>query len=339
MKVLPLLLIVVMVSCSEFPSNGTPDNVPVAHGSILVLDEANGILRVLDPSTGRTADVATLDKSPTDIEIDGGFAYIVHNGFGTAQSLIRIDLNGVLPALKVVFPDGSAPSALKLAGGKIYIVFSGSNWLRVLDQSNPALTLTNIALAANYAYSLDLDSGYIYIADSGTFGSANGKLIALDRDDYSLAAQIASLTNPQSVCAVQGMAYLACTGVWNTTNWDTYAGYYDGGGLIGISAGLWNQAVLSNGLQFTAVKVSGGRLFCLDSGMGQSKLGLAVFSTNGAYITNVLGGKNFKGLDFDGAEIAVSEGYYGTKVYLVNISNWTASEFGIPGTGDLAIYH
>ncbi|NPV01961.1 MAG: hypothetical protein HPY53_11330 [Brevinematales bacterium] len=325
--------------CSEFI--GTPDgdnnrtSLPVPAGSMLVLDEANGLVRAVNLSNGQVSLIATLDQSPTAIASDGVYFYVAHNGFGTPQSLLRLPLGGG-PIASAVFPGGSAPSAVQCSGGMVFVLFAGSNTLRVIDGGNFPSAVTQINLPTQYAYGLAVNSNFIYIADSGTlFDNTDGKLVALSRADYSVVTQSGPLVNPQSVALDgTGHAYIACTGVWTNTN--TYAGYYEGGGLVRVNPD-WSMDILSNDLQLTGAGYDGGMVYCLDSGAGKSKLGLAVFGTNGSFITNILPGANFKGLGFNNGNVYISEGYYGTKAYAVSTNGWAAQEFTLPGTGALMI--
>ena len=327
--------------CSEFI--GAPDGgnnrtaLPVPAGSMLILDEANGLVRAVNLSNGQVSLIATLDQSPTAIASDGVYAYVVHNGFGTPQSLLRFPFEGG-SILSAVFPDGSAPSAVVCSGGMIFVLFAGSNTLRVIDGGSFPSAVTQFSLPTRYAYGLAVNSNLIYIADSGTlFDNTDGQLLVLSRADYSVVTQAGPLVNPQSVALdMTGHAYIACTGVWTTTNWITYAGYYDGGGLFRVNSD-WSMDILSNGLQLTGVGYDNGKVYCLDSGAGKSKLGLAVFDTNGNFITNILPGANFKGLGFDNGNVYISEGYFGTKAHTVSTNGWAAQVFTLPGTGALII--
>lgn len=340
LQILFLLTVLIAAGCSEFIDGQNPSGqktaYPIAGGSMVVLDEANGLVRAVNLSNGQVTMIATLDQSPTAIASDGSFVYIVHNGFGTPQSLISFPMDGGVME-RTVFPDGSAPSAVEWFDSRLYILFSGSNSLSMIDQKFPALS-TQINLPTHYAYGLAVNSHYIYIADSGSlFDNTDGKLLVLSRADCSIVTQIGPLTNPQAVALDDtGRAYLASTGLWTTTNYTTYAGYYDGGGLVRVNPD-WSMDILSNGLQLTGVGCDGGKIYCLDSGAGKSKLGLAVFGTNGLFITNILPGANFKGLDFNNGNVYISEGYYGTKAYAVSTNGWSAQMYTLPGTGALVI--
>jgi uncharacterized protein YceK len=335
-----LLTVLVSSGCSEFIDGRNPSDQktvpPIAGGSMVVLDEANGVVRAVSISNGQVTLIATLDQSPTAVASDGANIYIVHNGFGTPQSLIWFPMDGGAMA-STVFPDGSAPSAVKWFDSRLYILFAGSNSLRVIDQNTASLS-TQINLPTQYAYGLAVNSNYIYIADSGSlFDNTDGKLVVLSRADCSIVTQIGPLTNPQAVALDStGHAYLASTGLWKTTNYTTYAGYYDGGGLVRVNPD-WSMDILSNGLQLTGVGYDGGKIYCLDSGAGKSKLGLAVFGTNGMFITNLLPGANLKGMDFHNGNVYLSEGYYGTKAYAVSTNGWSTQMYTLPGTGALII--
>jgi YVTN family beta-propeller protein len=321
---LTLFLLTVIFSCSEVPKSGnyTPPQKP----SLLIIDEANKILKSYDLTTKEIKTVSEVGKAANDIEVDGDYAYIV---VSLDNKLLKINLLN-LETEVLSFADGSNPYNIAIDTDRIYVTLSVSNQLSVISKANFSI-ITNINLKTpGYPEGVIFDSEKIYIATSDGFNSSysNSRIEIYKKDNYAHLTNIElTIKNPQSLCIDGSSLYIACTGEYNGS-----------GGVLKMNTQDYSISNLNSPATnaMYLIKVN-DKLFVVESSLG-GEGGIYIHNLGGASITHTLAGKSLKGMAYDNGYLFTSEGYYGSKTYKVNISSLSTEEEINAGGGDIAIY-
>lgn len=314
-------------SSSSLPAGFSPF---VDKGSLLVVNEAGMVLNAVNPAALSAKQVTYVGSAANDIEVAGDYAFVISS---LDHGIFRLDLSngGAIQAksLKTGYGDSPNPYNLAVDGGRVYITMWNSNRLAVLDAETLAL-ITNVSLPGTASpQGVAVYGGRIYIAGTYTADS----LTVLDAATYAVITNFNPGPNPQSVWADAAGVYLACTG---TYNFSTYA--YEGGGLYRLDPATYALTAIETNVQVFTVKAGQGRIYALDSAWGTSVSGLRVYSTNGAFITNVLAGSDLKGLSFGGGFVYVTAGYGSAGAWRVNPADWGLTALSNFGGGDCAFY-
>jgi hypothetical protein len=314
---------------------------PVEKGSLLVIDEANQTLNRVSLSDFKTGSVGYVGEAANDIEIDGKYAYVVSS---LSAAIFRINLEGgyVTTFTYNQYPKPN-PYNIAVDEGNIYATLSVGNRLSVISKDT-FKEIEAIDLVDNgYPEGVTFDENHIYIASSdgyiewGNPGNyKNGRVVVIDKNDYSIVTNIPVFDNAQSVSyGDNGFVYVACTGEYDTGNFS-----YTGGGLVAINTSDFSTNVIQKDYQFYVVKYNDNRIYAIDSAYGHTKQGLVIYSTDGTKITNLLEGKNLKGLDFNNEKIYVSHGYSVdiANSYIIDKESFDITVISNTGGGDLALY-
>jgi len=334
-----LLFIFSLSGCSEGLQEEQSISRAVKKGSILVINEVAQVLNCIDPDDHTISQVSYVGNSANDIEIDGDFAYVLASQNNT---IFKIDLKngGFIKTLSLIEDYTSLPSPYNQAidSNNIYISFWENGKLGIVDKSSFSLKKSVILGSSSYPEGVAVDSNYVYVAltyyNGGSY--SDRKVAIVDKNSYQIITNINVLTNPQSVAMDKnGALWVACTGYYNTNIW-----LYEKGGLTKIVkvGEIFTANTVNQDASYYVVKFDGDRIYAIDSLYSTTASGLNVYLLDGTKVTNILAGKNLKGIDFDNNYIYVSEAYGGNSVYIINKNTYSITTINNTGGGDLALY-
>ena len=323
MKVLwiSIAVSIALASCGPVESISSTA-VLVEKGSILVIDEANQVLKAVNLSNGTVSQIAYVGNAANDIEIDGDNVYIAAS---LNHTLLKINLsNGITHALR--FPGSPNPYNLRISDGRVYVTQLSSNMVSVVDKNTMAL-LTNIVLQTGGNPEGIIVTENIYVATSAGYASgySNSHIEVYNTSTYAFVTNIPTAKNPQSLCNYGGTIFVAATGA------------YDGSGKVqqlngNVASDL--PGIASTQPAFLAYK--NNKLFVIDSTYGSEKL--IVADSSGNVITALLAGKNLKGISFDNSYAYLSEGYGGNSAYRCSLADYSITTYTNTGGGDCVYY-
>lgn len=323
---LTLFLLTVIFSCSEVPKSGNYTPPAIQKPSLLIIDEANKILKSYDLTKKEITKVCEVGNAANDIELDGDYAYIA---VSTDNKLLKINLLN-LETEVLSFADGSNPYNIAIDTDRIYVTLSVSNQLSVISKANFSI-ITNINLKTpGYPEGVIFDSEKIYIATSDGWNlSYSGSRIEIyKKDNYAHLTNIElTIKNPQSLCIDGSSLYIACTGEYNGS-----------GGVLKMNPLDYSISNLNSPATnaMYLIKVN-DKLFVVESSW-RGEGGIYIHNLVNSTTTHILGGKSLKGIGYYEGTLFVSEGYHGSKTYKVNISSLSTEEEIDAGGGDIAIY-
>jgi len=323
---LTLFLLTVIFSCSEVPKSGNYTPPAIQKPSLLIIDEANKILKSYDLTKKEITKVCEVGNAANDIELDGDYAYIA---VSTDNKLLKINLLN-LETEVLSFADGSNPYNIAIDTDRIYVTLSVSNQLSVISKANFSI-ITNINLKTpGYPEGVIFDSEKIYIATSDGWNlSYSGSRIEIyKKDNYAHLTNIElTIKNPQSLCIDGSSLYIACTGEYNGS-----------GGVLKMNPLDYSISNLNSPATnaMYLIKVN-DKLFVVESSWG-GEGGIYIHNLVNSTTTHILGGKSLKGIGYYEGTLFVSEGYYGSKTYKINLSSLSTEEEIDAGGGDIAIY-
>ena len=313
-----IAVISILFSCTTAPNHTAGSKF-----AIFSIDEKNETLYSLSLSDKSMTQIVSLGKTPNDLFIYSNQIFIVNSGFGGTPSIQVISNNRIVTNLPLA--KGSNPYAILADSSAIYCTLSVSNTLKVFDRNTLQLVKTIALTGSFYPQWMAQDDENVYIACSGFLSWSvytNSDIVVVSKSDLTIRKTVRVLDNTQSVSI------------------DSFGNLYtaSASGILRIAASTYQTNRIASGYEFFQIKYDNGRLYAYDSAYGISKSGMAVFSTNGAKLTNLFAGRDLKGLCFDATNVYVSGGYGATNLFIVRKDGFAVAATLSQAGGDMELF-
>ncbi len=206
---MPILLLTTLAVCGIADAATMPAAL-IVNGGDSTLD-----LKQL-PGGTLSRNITGLPTYATGVAVWGDHAYVTGSG---DDRIARIDLVAETVELDwIALPAFSNPWGIAIRDARHgYVVLSALNAVQAFDPSSAELVGDPIEVG-NWPQGCELYGGHLLVAVSGfdmeTFGYVDPAVVAIDLDDWTLAATTETHVNPQDLTVYDGRVFAVCTGDW-----------------------------------------------------------------------------------------------------------------------------